>query len=219
MLFGLNLAGVATVAALASPRLRAVGRTAGRAGRLRAGASELAGGAAIGAPIVAFSEVDWRTLPVGGRLRQAGGAAVGLAAAVPVAAVFGSLLMQADPVFDRLVVPPLNLDVGRSRRTLGACCPVGVAGGRPAARRCAVRQLAVDAAARRGSLGLLEVGVVLAVVDLLFLAFVAVQFRYLFGGNEQVRAGHGHELRRVRPARVLRAGGGGGAVAAAAPPG
>jgi hypothetical protein len=41
---------------------------------------------------------------------------------------------------------------------------------------------------RRGTLGLLEVGIVLAVVDLLFLAFVAVQFRYLFGGDEQVQA-------------------------------
>ena len=35
---------------------------------------------------------------------------------------------------------------------------------------------------RGGTLGLGEVGTVLAVVDLLFLAFVAVQFRYLFGG-------------------------------------
>jgi hypothetical protein len=41
--------------------------------------------------------------------------------------------------------------------------------------------------ARRGALGLGEVGTVLVVVDLLFAAFVLVQFRYLFGGNELVR--------------------------------
>jgi hypothetical protein len=41
--------------------------------------------------------------------------------------------------------------------------------------------------ARGGGLGLGEVGTVLAVIDLLFLAFVAVQFRYLFGGAELVQ--------------------------------
>jgi hypothetical protein len=40
---------------------------------------------------------------------------------------------------------------------------------------------------RGGILGLGEVGTVLLVVDLLFAAFVAVQFRYLFGGSELVR--------------------------------
>jgi hypothetical protein len=47
---------------------------------------------------------------------------------------------------------------------------------------------AEPAAGHRGTLGLGQVGVVLAVVDLLFLAFVAVQFRYLFGGAAQVQA-------------------------------
>jgi hypothetical protein len=40
---------------------------------------------------------------------------------------------------------------------------------------------------RGGTLGLGEVGTVLVVVDLLFIAFVAVQFRYLFGGADLVR--------------------------------
>ena len=40
----------------------------------------------------------------------------------------------------------------------------------------------------KGRWGLLEVGTVLAVVDVLFLAFVLVQFRYLFGGADHVRA-------------------------------
>ena len=163
-----------------------MGRRRAGLGDYARGASELLGGAASGAPIVAFSEVDWRTLPVGGRMRQAGGAAVGLAAAVPVAAVFGSLLMQADPVFDRLVVRSFNFDVERSRRTpaSSSCGP----GSRPACLRALCRpDAAVDVAARRGTLGLAQVGVVLAVVDLLFLAFVAVQFRYLFGGAELVR--------------------------------
>jgi hypothetical protein len=185
-LFALNLAGVATVGALASPRLRAVGRRRAGLGDYARGASELLGDAASGAPIVAFNEVDWRTLPVGGRMRQAGGAAVGLAAAVPVAAVFGSLLMQADPVFDRLVVRSFNFDVGTLASHAGviflwAWLAAGIL------RALCRPEGAVDVAARRGTLGLAQVGVVLAVVDLLFLAFVAVQFRYLFGGAELVR--------------------------------
>ena len=120
-------------------------------------------------------------------MRQAGGAAVGLAAAVPVAAVFGSLLMQADPVFDRLVVRSFNFEWERSRRTPASCflwawLAAGIL------RALCRPDAAVDAAvaARHARAGARS-GVVLAAVDLLFLAFVAVQFRYLFGGTELVR--------------------------------
>src|SRR5205085_3576642 len=40
----------------------------------------------------------------------------------------------------------------------------------------------------RGRIGIVEVGIVLALLDLLFLAFVAVQFRYLFGGRALVES-------------------------------
>ncbi|MFN8633132.1 MAG: DUF4173 domain-containing protein [Chloroflexota bacterium] len=40
---------------------------------------------------------------------------------------------------------------------------------------------------RIGLLGLVELGIVLGLLDLLFLAFVIVQFRYLFGGAELVQ--------------------------------
>jgi len=136
---------------------------------------------------VALGDVDWGTVTAGRRMRHAGGAAVGLAAAVPVAAVFGGLLMRADPVFDRLVVRSLNLDVGVLASHAGqvffwSWLAAGLL--RVICRSDGI----VVVPGRRGTLGLVEVGIVLAVVDLLFLAFVAVQFRYLFGGDEQVRA-------------------------------
>jgi len=186
-LFALNLLGIATVAALASPRLRAVGRRRAGLGDYAHGAVELAGGAAFGAPLVALADVDWRTLPTSGRFRHAGGAAVGVAAAVPVAAVFGSLLMSADPIFNRLMVQTLNLDLDSlASHVVQVLAWAWLVAGllRVLCRSDGI----VVVPGRRGSLGLLEVGVVLAVVDLLFLAFVAVQFRYLFGGDEQVRA-------------------------------
>jgi hypothetical protein len=185
VLFGLNLLGSATVAALASPRLRAVGRRRAGLGDYAVGAVQLVRGAAAGAPALALGDVDWAAVTQGRRMRHAGGAAVGLAAAVPVAAVFGSLLMRADPVFDRLVVR--SLDLGAVASHAGQVFFWGwLAAGllRVICRSDGI----VVAPGRRGRLGLVEVGIVLAVVDLLFLVFVAVQFRYLFGGDEQVRA-------------------------------
>jgi hypothetical protein len=190
-LFALNLFGVLTVTALASPRLRAVGCRRAGLGDYAVGAAELAGSAAAGAPALVLSDIEWATLPVAGRARRARGTAIGLAAAVPVAAVFGGLLIKADPVFGRLVTRSIDLELGPllahvpaivlwtwlAAGVLRAVC-------RPDA---AVPGAPVSVARRGGTLGLGEVGTVLVVVDLLFLAFVAVQFRYLFGGADLVR--------------------------------
>lgn len=186
-LFGLNLLGIGTVAALASPRLRAVGRRHAGVGDYAQGALQLAGSAAAGAPLVVLTDVDWRTLPTSGRMRHAGGAAVGVAGAIPVALVFGSLLMAADPVFNRLMVQTFDVDLDALATHVGRVCFCAWLVAGLLRVLCRSDGIAVTPG-HRGAFGLLEVGVVLAVVDLLFLAFVAVQFRYLFGGDEQVRA-------------------------------
>ncbi|MGN6391778.1 MAG: DUF4153 domain-containing protein [Gemmatimonadales bacterium] len=185
-LFALNLLGIASVGLLASPRVRAVGRRCAAVGDYAVGAVELAVASAVGAPTLAFSDVDWGAVPISARAREAGGAAIGLAAAIPVAAVFGGLLMQADPVFDRLVHRSLNFDVSAvgQHGAIVLFCAWLVAGWLREVGRAGTP----GAGPRAGSLSLWQVGVVLAVVDLLFLAFVAVQFRYLFGGASQVRA-------------------------------
>jgi hypothetical protein len=185
-LFGLNLLGVASVGLLASPWLRAVGRRRAQpVDYLRAGV-ELGVGVAVGGPVLALSEVAWREVPLVAPVRQVGGAVVGLVLAIPVAMVFGGLLMQADPVFDHLMAGWLDWDVSSWAEHVG----VVLAGGWLAAG--VLREVArptPDPARSGGSspLGWSQIAVVLAVVDLLFLAFVAVQFRYLFGGSELVR--------------------------------
>jgi hypothetical protein len=186
-LFALNLLGIATIGVLASPRLRAVGPRRAGLGDYARGSIELAVATVAGAPTLALADVDWRAIPLRGRARDAGGAAIGLAAAAPVAAIFGGLLMQADPVFDRLVQRSFAFDVAQVVQHAGTIllCAWAAAG--------VLRELGrTDAPAagtrHRGALGLGQVGVVLAVVDVLFLAFVAVQFRYLFGGAAQVQA-------------------------------
>jgi hypothetical protein len=187
-LFALNLAGVASVAVMASPRLRSVGRRRAGLGDYAIGAGELAGAAAAGAPALIFTDIDWATVPVDARARRARSTAIGMVAAVPVAAVFGGLLMQADPVFDRLVSRALDIELVPLAShlvtvVLWAWLTAGVLKlvCRPDVSR------ATRPARRRGTLGLGEIGTVLVVVDLLFGAFVLVQFRYLFGGNELVR--------------------------------
>lgn len=185
-LFALNLLGVGSVAALASPRVRAAGPRRAGLGDYAVGAAELAWASAGGAAALVLADIDWAALPVEGRLRRARGTAVGLAAAVPVAAVFGGLLMQADPVFDRLVGRTLQIDLAPLASHAGLVLLWGwLAAG--VVRVLCRPEAGVARPRSGGTLGLGEVGTVLAVVDLLFLAFVVVQFRYLFGGADLVR--------------------------------
>jgi hypothetical protein len=186
-LFAINLAGVASVAVLASPRLRSVGRRRAGLSDYAIGAGELAGAAAAGGPALVLTDIDWATVPVDARARRARGTAIGMVAAVPVAAVFGGLLMHADPAFDRLVSRALAFELEPlvshlATVVLWAWLSAGML-------RLVCRSDDERAAvfSRRGALGLGEVGTVLLVVDLLFAAFVVVQFRYLFGGQDLVR--------------------------------
>jgi hypothetical protein len=181
-LFALDLCGIGLLAALASPRVRAAGRRRSGLGDYLWGAVQVLGGTASGAAPLIFTEIDWRALPHGGPMHRVRGAVVGLAAAVPIAAIFGRLLMDADPVFDRLLGSIFTADLDQlAAHGFGILAWTWLGAGalrllllRPAARR--------EPAASEGRVGLIEVGTVLLVVDLLFLAFVLVQLRYLFGG-------------------------------------
>ena len=186
-LFALNLGGLLALLALGSPRLRAAGPRRASVGDYVAGSAQLAAGAASGAARLLFTEIDWRSLPDGGPVRRTRGALVGLAAAVPVAMLFGGLLMDADPVFERLMTAAFAPGLDRLLEhgvlvLLWSWLAAGL---------LRVVLLAEPGspppAAAPGRFGLVEVGTVLLVVNLLFLAFVAVQFRYLFGGSALVR--------------------------------
>jgi hypothetical protein len=186
-LFALNLTGIAMLGALASPRVRAAGcRRSGLGDHVRGGCQVAAGAAVGAAPLLA--EIEWRSLPDGGAAHRLRGAVIGLVAAAPVAALFGSLLMEADPVFDRLLSAVLGPSTDR---LLGHGATIllwgWLAAGtlrslllRPADGRAAAGPLP-------GRLSLTEVGTVLLVIDLLFGAFVVVQLRYLFTGAAGVQ--------------------------------
>ncbi len=138
------------------------------------------------------SEVDWRRAAMDSGTawrRQLSAVGRGLALALPVLAVFGALLAGADAIFAQLLSRTLRLDVGRlvSHVVLTGFF-AWVAGGY-------LRQWHMGAPAGTGAigpvrprLGIVEVAVPLALLDLLFAAFMIVQVRYFFGGDATVQA-------------------------------
>ena len=138
-------------------------------------------------PVMA-REVRWREVARGSWRGPALAATRGVFLSVPLLLVFGGLFAAADAVFESLVVEVFGFDVveafghlllmlffgwvsaGLLWVALMARNPDSLAFPRPAAL----------------SLGIVELGVVLGLLDALFLAFVAVQVRYLFGGAARV---------------------------------
>ena len=187
-LFALNLGGIGLLALLASPRVRGTGRRRSAPADYVWGGVEVVAGITGGSASLLLAEIDWRFLPDGGPARRAREVVVGLIAAAPVAALFGSLLMEADPIFDRVMRTALGSGVDQLLVHGATVILWGWLGG-------GILRLLLLRAPGRGEPGgptparfsLTEVGTVLLVVDVLFLAFVAVQFRYLFGGAALVR--------------------------------
>jgi hypothetical protein len=131
---------------------------------------------------------------------------LGLLLALPFLLAFGALFMSADRMFARLVTDLVDFDfqdilshvVVTGILSWLAC---GYLSGFLTGTRLIEVRVGSDA---RPRIGLVEVGTALGLVDLLFLLFVTVQFRYLFGGSdlvevtpgltyaEYVRQGFGH---------------------------
>jgi len=191
LLFALNFLALGAVGVLALPQVRALGLWKAGVMDYVAGGVRLGAGAAAGAPVLVFGEIDWRSLPDDTPMRRLRGPVLGLLAALPIAVVFGGLLMDADPVYDRILSDHLALRLDAVAPHLLAMLRWGwLAAGVIAAVVWARGAAPVPPIPTpgRGRLGLGEVGTVLAVVDLLFASFVLVQFRVLFGGAAFVQA-------------------------------
>jgi Domain of unknown function (DUF4173) len=190
-LFALNLLAIGAVGVIALPQVRARGLWTAGIMDYVAGVVRLGAGAVGGAPVLVFSEIDWKTLPADTPARRLRGPVLGLLAALPITVVFGGLLMDADPVFSRILSDHLALRLDEVAPHFLAMLRWGwIAAGIIAAiawATASVPPLAFPSPGR-GRLGLGEVGTVLAVVDLLFASFVLVQFRVLFGGAAFVQA-------------------------------
>ena len=174
----------------------------------RAGVRRYGGALALGAlhawTATALALLDaTRAIPrvrTDGTEGRGGAAAVarGLAIAAPLVLVFGGLFMSADAVFADLVMSVVRVDLDVVARhvvlfSVSAWLATGYLRGfltgtelPPPGALWGAGALD-DAGPKRPALGITEVATALAVLDLLFLAFVIVQFRYLFGGHALVQ--------------------------------
>jgi hypothetical protein len=183
-LAGLNL--VAMLAALSLAVVPATRRP------WRASLSEYAAGgiaslAGAGAgAVLLYEEIDWRELPRGALSRNAAALGRGTALALPLLALFGALFVAADAVFEQLVADVLPADPA------DPLTHVLVAGAWAWVATGLLRQLVRPVGEPFGGveskwrLGTVEVAVLLGTLNALFLAFVLVQLRYLFGGDAHV---------------------------------
>jgi hypothetical protein len=130
-------------------------------------------------------DIEWKELPRVEGSRHAVAVGRGLMLAAPLLFVFGALFVAADSVFQDYVqaaVPnPSNLLLHLALIAVFAWVSAGLI------REYLVKSEPVDASVEPWfRLGGTEMTVVLALLDLLFLAFVLVQLRYLFGGASLV---------------------------------
>jgi Domain of unknown function (DUF4173) len=185
-LYTVNLLAIVAGLALAAPRAR-MPRLA------RAGVSDyLAAGLATAAgtcsgalpPLLA---VDWRELPGRGRLGAVRAAGLGLAAATPVVLVFDGLFRAADPAYAQLIASVVRIDLGDLlEHLLFTAAWVWILTGVLRATFLAAPIPTATGMRRSGTVAPTAVGTALGVVAALFLLFVLVQLRYLFGGHEAV---------------------------------
>jgi hypothetical protein len=150
---------------------------------------------ALSPPFLIFGDITWKELPRDGWSKKALEIGRGLAIAAPLLLIFGGLFAAADAVFENIVARTFNIDgiTIFSHVLLTALFAWLVAG---FLRWTFVKSdMTINAATRPDflSLGIVETATVLSLLDLLFAAFVAVQFRYFFGGKVNIPNGRNFE--------------------------
>jgi Domain of unknown function (DUF4153) len=146
--------------------------------------------AAIGVPMLALGDVEWKEAARGGRVGRGLAIARGLLFAVPPLIIFAALLMQADAVFEKIIKDTFYVDFQTllSHLFLIAFFAWVTAGYFRGVLYEWDVPVTVGLQSKIFGIGIIEIGVVLGAIDLLFLSFVIVQFRYLFGGHALVQA-------------------------------
>ncbi len=138
-------------------------------------------------PIPALAEVSWADVPRPISTGVMTALLRGLLLAAPIVTVFAVLLASADAVFAVELRGLLNVDlsdvVGHTVLTLTFAW---LAAGALWAGFCPPRVAPRPERPGWLSLGAIEIGLVLGLLDLLFGGFVWVQMRYLFGGDAWV---------------------------------
>jgi hypothetical protein len=185
VLRGLDGIGLGLSAALLLWRVQ--GGLPWRAGLLQHGRKviEALGQTALGMPYLIARDIEWGTLPRVAMLRRAPSVMVGIVLSIPLLLLFGGLLVSADAAFRRIAVNLVDIDLAAWLPHLAVTAGgAWVAGGylRALLIRPDSPQPPLINSQRPARVGTIELCLPLAVLDLLFLSFIVVQLRYLFGG-------------------------------------
>lgn len=192
VLQALNVGAVIAILALASFRLRE--------GRVRLGGVTeylLTGAVSLGLVTVDAAKllsrrIAWRSVR-GERARRFAPWLRAVAIALPLLVLFGSLLAAADAVFSNAITGLFAFDVSQApvhvvRGVFWAWLAAGFLHGALCSTGDGVAVPPAPAAIR---LGPIEVSTVLGLLDAMFLLFVVIQVRYLFGGSAHVQVTDG----------------------------
>ncbi|MEJ7617372.1 MAG: DUF4153 domain-containing protein [Pyrinomonadaceae bacterium] len=161
----------------------------------------------FGPLVLIISDIDWRELPLRGRRwgRPAAAVARGLLIACPLLLVFGVLLMAADSAFEGMIQGAFRFDPDQmfTHIFVTLLC-AWIAGGllHSAVLRTELVNLEEGQSARGPSLGIIEVGIVTGLVNLLFqlcAGAVSLLFRRRRAGAGSWRV----HVRGVCPARLF----------------
>ncbi|PYV31005.1 MAG: hypothetical protein DMG22_18390, partial [Acidobacteria bacterium] len=149
--------------------------------------------AVLGGPFFAIQVMPWKELVKGRALGRTLALGLGLLLALPPVIFFSILFAKADPVFRDLLrdVFHFNFLTLLSHAFLFgffAWTTAGLLRGLLLGKELAWTK---EVRPPRISLGIIELGVVLGAVNVIFLAFVIVQLRYFFGGAALVEASTG----------------------------
>jgi hypothetical protein len=140
--------------------------------------------AAFGLLPLLFGEIQWREALSDRLSKRTMAVARGLLLALPLLIIFGGLLVAADAVFEGIMKRVLHLNFATlfSHTFLTVFFAWIVAGYLRGMLMGKERGWVTGQRLPLLSLGIIETGIVLGLLDLLFLLFVLVQFRYFFGG-------------------------------------
>jgi hypothetical protein len=152
------------------------------------GMAKAGGRVVIGLPQLLARDIAWAGVSQSGGLRQVPAVIAGVAISLPLVMLFGGLFVAADAAYRRMVTGLIPLNFGTWVSHLGTWGMITwIAAGY--LRSTALGSEApprLPRARRFSGLGQVELGTLLGVLNLLFLTFVLVQFRYLFGGAARV---------------------------------
>jgi hypothetical protein len=187
---------LALAGAVAVGALRRYGRGIHRASvsDYAVGFAAASGSAAAGAVHLLHRDIDWEDVGRSIRVERSGAVARGLALGVPLVVLFGGLFMAADAVFKSLVAAAVPRFDHPMTHVLLILVAAWVTAGLLRDLLASRGDDRLDSPSSLGGssfgrlLGPTEVGVALGALNLLFLAFVLVQLRYLFGGRELVES-------------------------------